>query len=72
MTTTDDRPATDIDLARVEQFAQQVSGDVAVGGNAILAYLGDRLGLWRALASVPAVTSEELAERTGFAERYLR
>ena len=79
MTTTDDRPATDqatdqagIDLERVALFAQKVSGDVALGANTLLAYLGDRLGLWRALASVPSATSEELAERTGFAERYLR
>ena len=35
-------------------------------------YLGERLGLYRALADGEAVTSGELAERTGVAERYVR
>lgn len=35
-------------------------------------YLGERLGLYRALADGEAVTSGELAARTGVAERYAR
>ena len=35
-------------------------------------YLGERLGLYRALADGAAVTSGELAARTGIAERYAR
>lgn len=35
-------------------------------------YLGERLGLYRALAGGEAVTSGELAARTGVAERYVR
>ena len=35
-------------------------------------YLGERLGLYRALAGEEAVTSSELAARTGVAERYVR
>lgn len=35
-------------------------------------YLGERLGLYRALAEGGPVTSSELAERTGTAERYVR
>ena len=38
----------------------------------MLAYLGDRLGLWTALAADPGSTSQELATATGLAERYLR
>jgi 2-polyprenyl-3-methyl-5-hydroxy-6-metoxy-1,4-benzoquinol methylase len=72
MTTTDDRPGTDVDLARVEAFAARMGGDLGIAANAVLAYLGDRLGLWRTLASMPATTSEDLAERTGLDERYLR
>jgi 2-polyprenyl-3-methyl-5-hydroxy-6-metoxy-1,4-benzoquinol methylase len=74
MTTIDDRLATeaDIDLERVEAFAHKVSADQGLGANALLAYLGDRLGIWRALAAVPAATSQELARRTGFDERYLQ
>jgi 2-polyprenyl-3-methyl-5-hydroxy-6-metoxy-1,4-benzoquinol methylase len=35
-------------------------------------YLGERLGLYRALAADGPATSAELAERTGTAERYVR
>ena len=70
MTTQIDAPA--IDLATVEAFAGRIAGDQAVAYNALLVYLGDRLGLWKALASVEAATSEELAERSGLAERYVR
>jgi SAM-dependent methyltransferase len=35
-------------------------------------YLGERLGLYRALADGGSATSSELAERTGTAERYVR
>ena len=35
-------------------------------------YLGERLGLYRALADGEPVTSSELAERTGTVERYVR
>ena len=35
-------------------------------------YLGERLGLYRALAEDGPATSTELAERTGTAERYIR
>lgn len=61
-----------LDLARLEEFAGMVSMHQSLANNAALAYIGDRLGLWQALASVPTVTSEELAERTGLSERYLR
>lgn len=61
-----------IDEAAVLAFAQQVSDHQAYAFNATLAYLGDRLGLWRALADGQPTTSADLAVRTGTAERYLR
>jgi 2-polyprenyl-3-methyl-5-hydroxy-6-metoxy-1,4-benzoquinol methylase len=67
-----DTDTDDVDVARVEQFAEKIAADQAVSTNAVLAYLGDRLGLWRALASVPSVTSEQLSVHTGLAERYVR
>ncbi|HEY5845283.1 MAG TPA: class I SAM-dependent methyltransferase [Microlunatus sp.] len=61
-----------IDEARVEAFAGKIVHDLGIGHNTLLAYLGDRLGLWRALASHPGSTSAELAQRCGYAERYVR
>ena len=50
-----------------------MAGDQAAAYNAILVYLGDRLGLWRALASVGlGPTVAELAERSGVAPRYVQ
>ena len=57
--------------ADVEAFMGKVAADQAAAYHAVLAYLGDRLGLWQALASVPATTSAELAARSGLAERYV-
>jgi SAM-dependent methyltransferase len=58
--------------AETEAFAGKVAADQTAAYHAVLGYLGDRLGLWQALASVDAVTSSELAERSGLAERYVR
>lgn len=61
-----------LDLERVGQFAQQVGGMLAGGATAAMMVVGDRLGLYAALATAGPVTSTELAERTGTAERYVR
>jgi SAM-dependent methyltransferase len=70
MTTQLEAPA--VDLAKAEAFAIEVAGHQGAAYNAVLGYLGERLGLWRALAAVPSATSEELAEHTGIGERYAR
>jgi len=62
----------DLDEAAVEEFAGKVAADQAVATNAVLVYLGDTLGLWRGLAAAADATSQELADRTGLAERYVR
>lgn len=59
------------DLAVLEGFATRVALDRAAAYNAVLVYLGDRLGIWRELASGGRFTSSQLAERCGVAERYL-
>ncbi|WP_146925112.1 class I SAM-dependent methyltransferase [Cellulomonas xylanilytica] len=64
--------ATELDLDRVVAFAGQIAQNHAIASNGVLTYLGDRLGLWRTLASVGPVTSAELAEHAGLAERYVR
>lgn len=50
------------------QFASDIGATVAAGN----IVLGDRLGLYRALASAGPLTSGELAARTQTAERYVR
>ena len=61
-----------IDPEKVKQLAEQVFG--ILGGAVVsgMIHLGDRLGLYRALAGAGPVTSDELARRTGLHERWVR
>jgi hypothetical protein len=58
-----------IDLTEVEAFALRAVDDIAAGYLGVMVSLGARLGLYRALAGAGPLTSHELAERTGTAER---
>lgn len=62
----------DVDRAAVEGFAQQVQGALIGAATVLMARLGDRLGLYRALAEHGPLTSTELASRADCAERYVR
>ena len=64
------RPQLDRD--RLEAFIKQIGTQVAAGFNCSLSHLGDRLGLYGAIAEAGPVNSEELAARTGLHERWLR
>jgi len=55
----------------IEEFAHKALGDVAGALTASLVVIGDKLGLYKALAK-GAATSAELAARTGTTERYVR
>ncbi|GAB3344629.1 class I SAM-dependent methyltransferase [Modestobacter lapidis] len=61
-----------VDMARVEQFANQVIGDIAAAEAGVLSYVGDRLGLYRAMAGAGPLTLAELADRTTTHPRYLQ
>jgi 2-polyprenyl-3-methyl-5-hydroxy-6-metoxy-1,4-benzoquinol methylase len=57
--------------ATLMEFLGRVTADMGATGSAGLVVIGNRLGLYRALAQGPA-TSVQFAERTGYHERYLR
>jgi 2-polyprenyl-3-methyl-5-hydroxy-6-metoxy-1,4-benzoquinol methylase len=63
---------TGIDEAKLEQFMGQFVGDLGAAITAPLVLIGDKLGLYKAMADSEPVTSEQLAERTGCRERYIR
>jgi SAM-dependent methyltransferase len=63
---------TELDMEKVEAFQHLVVGDLGAGLSGVLVHLGDKLGLYRAMGDGAPVTSGELAERTGLAERYVR
>lgn len=53
-------------------FMGQVLGDLGGAYSAALVKIGDRLGLYKELRDGGPATAQELAERTGYSERYLR
>jgi SAM-dependent methyltransferase len=57
---------------RTKALAQRLRTDALGALELYTLYLGERLGLYRALADGDPVTSTELADRTGTVERYVR
>ena len=60
-----------VDLARLEQLVGRVVVDLGAAWAAPLVRLGDRLGLFTAMADGATTTPDALAERTGTAPRYV-
>src|SRR3954447_8381868 len=63
---------TPVDLEKLNAFVFRAVDEVGATLNTALVVMGDRLGLYRALAESDALTPAELASRTGTAERYVR
>jgi hypothetical protein len=61
-----------IDEQKVEEAVGKVFGELAVAATGPLIVLGDRLGLWAAMAGAGLVTPAGLAAKTGTVERYVR
>jgi 2-polyprenyl-3-methyl-5-hydroxy-6-metoxy-1,4-benzoquinol methylase len=64
--------AVEVDGDKLMQFVFRAVDEVGATLNAALVVMGDKLGLYRALAGTGGLTPAELAERTGAAERYVR
>jgi SAM-dependent methyltransferase len=64
--------AREVDPDRLDAFIGRVIGDVGATLSAGLVVLGDRLGLYRALADGDQLTAEGLAERAGVSISYVR
>jgi SAM-dependent methyltransferase len=57
---------------KLTQFVHKALGDIGGALTAGLVVIGDKLGLYKALAASGPLSSAELAQRTGTAERYVR
>jgi SAM-dependent methyltransferase len=64
--------ATEIDQAKLEAFMGQAVTDMGAIISAPLMVIGEKLGLYKAMAHAGPLTSAEIAERSGAAERYVR
>jgi 2-polyprenyl-3-methyl-5-hydroxy-6-metoxy-1,4-benzoquinol methylase len=61
-----------INEAKLQEFLGKAVGDMGAAISAILVHIGDKLGLYKAMAAAGPLTAAELAQRTGTAERYIR
>jgi ubiquinone/menaquinone biosynthesis C-methylase UbiE len=62
----------DLDMKKLEPLLGTMVNEIGAAGNALLVLIGDKLGLYRALAAGSPLTSSELAKKTGTHERYVR
>ena len=60
-----------INETKLNEFLGKAVTDLGAAVSATLVLVGDRLGLYKALAAEP-LTAEELAQKTGTNERYIR
>lgn len=61
-----------MDEKKLNVFVSKAVGDMGAAMSAALVYIGDKLGLYKAMASGGALTATELAQRTGTHERYIK
>jgi 2-polyprenyl-3-methyl-5-hydroxy-6-metoxy-1,4-benzoquinol methylase len=59
-------------MDKLMSFVFRAVDEVGASLGTALVVMGDKLGLYRAMAGAGALTSDELAERTGTHERYVR
>ncbi|MGB9243843.1 MAG: class I SAM-dependent methyltransferase [Candidatus Acidiferrales bacterium] len=61
-----------LDQMKLHEFVMRAVGEMGAAMNAALIVIGDKLGLYKAMSGAGAMTSAELAKKTGTAERYVR
>jgi len=61
-----------INQSKLEKFMGQALEELGAGMNAALVIIGDKLGLYKAMAGAGPMTAAELAGKTGTHERYVR
>jgi hypothetical protein len=63
---------SDLDLEKAKQVAQTVVGDVATIVHGGLCYIGDRMGLFKAMMNAGPLTYDALADKAGLSPRYVK
>jgi len=61
-----------INEQKLQQFMGQMVGELGAAMNAALVLIGEKLGLYKAMAGVGPMTPAELAKKTSTDERYVR
>jgi SAM-dependent methyltransferase len=61
-----------INEPKLNELMGRIVNDLGAAINSVLVIIGDKLGLYKAIAEAGPVTSQQLAEHTGTTERYVR
>src|SRR5579863_6653742 len=64
--------AQPLNEAKLHEFVMKAVGEMGAAMNAALIIIGDKLGLYKAMAGAGPITSAELAAKTKTTERYVR
>ena len=64
--------AQPVDQTKLHEFIMKAVGEMGAAMNAALILVGDKLGLYKAMAGSGPLTSSEVATKTGTHERYVR
>jgi 2-polyprenyl-3-methyl-5-hydroxy-6-metoxy-1,4-benzoquinol methylase len=62
----------DLDQSKVDQFVERLLSDSATVMHGLLCYVGDRLGIFSAMAKLDTFTLDQLAAATKLNQRYLQ
>ena len=61
-----------VNETKLHEFMMKAVGEMGAAMNTALIVIGDKLGLYKAMAGAGPMTSAELASKTGTTERYVR
>jgi len=61
-----------VNQQKLDALVGRLFGDLSAGYGGIMVSLGDKLGLYKAMAGAGPLSSQELAKRSGCGERYVR
>lgn len=61
-----------VNQERLEELHGRLFGEISAGYGGVMVALGDKLGLYKAMAGGGPLSSHEVARRSGCAERYVR
>ena len=61
-----------LDQAKLDAAVGRLFADLSAGYGGVMVSLGDKLGLYRAMAGAGPLSSTEVARRSGCGERYVR
>ena len=61
-----------VNQQKLNTLVERLFGDLSAGYGGVMVSIGDKLGLYKAMAGAGPLSSQEVAKRSGCGERYVR